>query len=70
MLQPIKKMRSRYGGNHPRNKKNKNIWQNQYKIRRVISARLKNILKLWWIELLGASSEYRTPPSKVSFKGS
>lgn len=41
MLQPIKKIWNKYGVDHPRNRKYKNIWQGQYKIRRIILARLK-----------------------------
>ena len=44
MLQPIEKMWSKYGVDHPRSKKCRNIWQGQYKMRGVISARFKNTL--------------------------
>jgi len=44
MLQPIEKMWSKYGVDHLRSKKMQKIWQAQYKMRGVISARFKNTL--------------------------
>ena len=53
MLQPIEKMWSKYGVDHPRSKKYRNRWQGQYKMRGVISARFKNTLLFYGgIELL------------------
>ena len=53
MLQPIEKMWSKYGVDHPRSKKCRNIWQAQYKMRGVISARFKNTLLFYGgLELL------------------
>ena len=62
MLQPIEKMWSKYGVDHPRSKKCRNIWQGHYKMRGVISARFKNTL-LFMVEqnYSTASSSRRKP---------
>ena len=69
MLQPIEKMWSKYGVDHPRNKKCRNIWQGQYKMRGVISARFKNTLSFMLEENYSTASSSRRKPTHTDTPG-